>query len=206
MRVKRDTMIIARVLGYLMLVMATAERFAANAESAEESWERTTSGTFVSFKNGALTIKAKSGLVVFKQVDANYKTYQDNDPGAGAKLVDTTLALSNVAPGMAMRVNVEDREIQFGLDYRVIGAFESYQDGKLIVQALEAPPGSVTKPTGTITLAVDRALPVLQSIDGGEYQPVTSDALKNLREGTTITIRKAEEIVIEVFIGVANKK
>src|SRR5262245_46108488 len=98
-------------------------------------------GTFVSYSGGLLTLNSSAGALIYDNVGANYKSYQNNEEGPGSKLVDTVHAfsggklpgritpLTRVLPGTLVCVNVEDREIYFGFDYRVIGTFVSYGNG-----------------------------------------------------------------------------
>ena len=48
-------------------------------------------------------------------------------------------------------------------------------------------------------------VPIAESIDGGAYKPVGVDALKAVKEGEIITIRKVEEVILEIQIGVAKR-
>lgn len=166
---------------------------AARGESPESQpqKEQSASGTFVSYKDGKLTIRSKVGPVVYQQVGANYKTFQNNELGAGSKPVDTATALAAVEPGMVVRVNVEDREIHFGLDYRVIGTFVSYKDGKLTLDAAPAPQGFVQKPSGAVELTIERTIPVLESVDRGMYTlaGTADDVLNKVKKGTVVTAR-----------------
>lgn len=168
------------------------------------------SGAFISFQDGTLTIKGKSGLVNHKNVGKDFKTFQNNEDGPGCKPVDTVEALSRLVPGFAIRVNVEEHEITFGLDHRVIGTFVSYQGDKLNLLALEAPPGFLSKPTGNIALPLDPSTPVLESIAGGAYQFAgpAEKALKSVKLGTLVTARSefdADKIEV-IQIGESKRK
>lgn len=175
-----------------------------------ESKEQTASGTFVSYTKGTLTIKSKSGLHSYQEVGANYKTFQNNETGAGCKSVETVEALNSVTLGMVFQVNVETREITYGLDYRVLGKFESYKEGKLILQAAEAPTGFVKKPTGTIELTIEPSIPILESVMGGDYKYAGSagEFLKTITKGTMVTARSEyDPETIEVLqIGEAKRQ
>ena len=163
---------------------------------------KTASGTFVSFKDGTLTLKGKSGDISYPQVGADYQTFENNEAGPGSKQVDTVAALSSVAPGTVFRVQVEDREIYFGLDHRVIGTFESYKDGTLNLLPPEVPPGFIKKPAGQVALTVDAHVPVLESIKGGDYQYAgpAGEVLKTVKPGTLLTARSELDIdLVEVI-------
>jgi hypothetical protein len=182
----------------------------APAADRAESKEQTASGTFVSFKDGTLTIKGKSALVIYQQVGANYKTFQNNEHGPGSKLVETVEALSRVSPGAVFHVDVEAREISFGVDHRVVGTFESYQDGKLTLLAADAPPGFIKKPTGKVALTIDRSTPVLASIQGGDYRLAgpAGEVLKTVQPGTMLTARSEydSDLVEVIQIGEPKRK
>lgn len=174
------------------------------------------SGAFVSFIDGRLTLQGKSGLLIYDNVGENYQAYQNNEEGPGSRLVGTVQALSGaklpgnilsltrVMPGTMVRVNVEEHEICFGLDDRVIGTLVSYQDGKLNLLAADAPSGFVQKPTGNVVLTIDPSIPALQSIDGGDLKFAGSagEVLKTIKQGTLVTARSERDIdsveVIEV--------
>jgi len=158
-------------------------------------------GTFVSYAEGTLTIKGTSGLFHYKQVGANWKCFENNEAGPGSKPVDTVAALSRVAVGSVVRVDAEAREIHYGLDHRVIGTFVSFDEGRLILRAAEAPSGFVAKPTGDIALTIDPGTPVLASIDGGDYRfaGLAGTLLKTVRKGETVVARSEyDPAVIEV--------
>ena len=97
-------------------------------------WLRPAAGQ--SFVDGTLTLKGKSGLIVYENVGENYKTYQNNEWGVGSRLVGTVAltgaklkpnekgfesSLDRVRPGTLVRVDVEAGEINFGFDHRIIG-------------------------------------------------------------------------------------
>ncbi len=161
------------------------------AADKSEPKEQAASGSFVSFRDGTLTLKGKSGPIIFEHIGANYQTFENNESGPGSKVVDTADALSRVAPGTVFRVSVADHEIIFGLDHRVIGTFESYRNGKLNLLAADVPPGFVQKPAGNVSLTIDPAIPVLESIDGGDYKHAgpAGEVLKKAKQGTLLTAR-----------------
>ena len=171
---------------------------------------RTASGTFVSFKDGTLTLKHRSDVLTYEQVGAQYKTYENNEDGPGSKLVDTVAALNRVLPGAVVDVNVEDREISFGFDHRVIGNFVSYENGKLTLLAADVAPGFIARPTGTVAVEIEPGIPVLESIEGGDYAYTgpAIDALKTVQKGTLLTARSEYDAdTIEVIqIGEPKRK
>jgi len=163
---------------------------------------KSAAGTFVSFKDGTLTLQGKSGLLAYPGVGESYQIYVNNEDGPGSKLVAALEALSRVMPGTAVYVNVDSREISFGLDHRVIGTFVSYTDGKLHLVAADVPPGFVQRPSGDIALWIERGIPVLESIQGGPYAFAgpAGEVLKTVKPGTLVTARSEfDPDVIEVI-------
>lgn len=181
----------------------TTALFAAESpENKSESKGSTASGTFVSFQDGTLTIKAKSGILIRQPVGANFQTFENNENGPGVKLVDTNDALGRVLPGTVFQINLAERDIIMGLDHRVIGAFDSYRDGRLMLRAAEAPPGFIQKPAGTVSLTIDPGIPVLESINGGDYKRAGPawEFLKTLKPGTLLTARSEyDPDIVEVI-------
>ena len=55
-----------------------------------------------------------------------------------------------------------------------------------------------------VNIRIPAGVPIVESIDGGEYRPTTVETLQTLKEGAVVTIRKVEEVVLEVQIGIAN--
>ncbi len=160
------------------------------------------SGTFVSFQNSELTIKGPAGLIEYKSIDENYKTYQNNEEGPGAKLVDTLEALRRTVPGTVIHVDVDKREISCGLDNRQIGKFVAYVDGKLHILAADAPSGFTQKPTGKVVLTIEPNTPVLESIDGGDFKfvGVAGEVLKSVKQDAITTVRSEyDPNIIEVI-------
>jgi len=216
-KLTRSCLVLASA-GVLGLVAAAEPLTGGKAEPKETSG----TGLFVSYLDGTLTIKGKAGQQVYLRVGENYKTYQNNEVGPGSKLVPTVQALSGmkldgpiaslsrVLPGSLVRVDVEAHEILFGLDYRVIGKFVSYTDGKLELLAADAPPGFVAKPTGKLKLAIDADTPVLESVSGGDlkYAGLAGKVLKNAEAGAEITARSEydPEVIQVIEIGVPKRR
>ena len=190
--------IVIRIVVAALCAIAVSTASLCAADHAEKSG----AGTFVSFKNGTLTLRGESGLLIYPGVGESYQAYANNEDGPGSKLVGTGEALSQVMPGTAVYVSVESREISFGLDHRVIGTFGSYADGKLHLVAADVPPGFIQRPSGDIALSIERGIPVLESIQGGAYQFAgpAGEVLKTVKPGTLVTARSEfDPDVIEVI-------
>ncbi len=198
------------------VVVTTAFNCSPSLATAAETSARNQSGhgAFVTFQGGRLTLKGKLGVLVYDQVGENYKTYQNNEEGPGSRLVDTVRALSGeklpgnitpltrVLPGTLVRVNVEAKEIHFGFDYRIIGTFVSYRDGKLDLVAAEAPSGLLQIPQGNVSLSIDPSTPVLASANSDylQFAGLATDVLSTTKPGELITARSQyDPDVIEVI-------
>ena len=180
------------------------------------------SGTFVSFRDGRLTIKSKAGLVVYNNIGENYQTYQNNENGPGSKRVGTVEAfsgadlvgnvksLSRVIPGTVVRVNAQKNEIYFGLDHRTVGTFVSYSNGQLKLLAAAAPLGYLQELTGEVLLTISPSIPVLVSIEGRDLKAAgnADEILKTVKPGTLVTARSEYDVdIIEVLeIGEPNRR
>jgi len=187
----------------LLVVLAIAAGHAPLVVRAADApaMDRSGSGAFVSYNGGLLTLKGKSGHLLFNNVGAKFKAYQNNEEGPGSRLVDTMQALSGaqlpgkirsltrVLPGTKMRVDVEKREIYFGYDFRVIGTLVSFEGGKLNLAAADVPEGFVKIPAGPVSLPIDPMTPVLESIHGGDLKFAGSagEMLKKAKPGAVIT-------------------
>jgi hypothetical protein len=176
---------------------------------------KSSSGAFVSFVEGTLTLKSKSGLIVYENVGENYKTYQNNEWGVGSRLVGTVAltgaklkpnekgfesSLDRVRPGTLVRVDVKAGEINFGFDHRIIGKLVSYDGGQLNLEAVDVPAGYVQKPAGKFSVTIDPGIPALESIDGGnlKYAGPAGEVLKAAKPGAIVTARTQDVDVIEV--------
>jgi|GEM_PF-4173059 len=184
-------------LGLLACGMALVAMFAAGPRgviAAESNAKKSESGMLVAYRDGMLTLRGKSGDLVY-EVGPNFKTWQNNEDGPGSKQVDTVRALSGAMPGTVVRLDVENREVYIGLDHRVIGTFESYQDGTLELLAADAPPGFVQKPQGKVVLAIDSGIPVLESVEGApyRYRGPAGEILKHVKKGTLVTARSEHD-------------
>jgi hypothetical protein len=125
---------------------------------------------------------------------------------SGGKLPGNITPLTRVLPGTLVRVNVADREIHFGFDYRVIGTFVSYHSGTLKLLAAEAPLGFEQIPVGEVTLQISPTTPVLESINSDylQFAGTVAEKLNGVKPGATITARSQYDVdsieVIEIGV------
>ena len=209
----RSAILLIAVTGAGPWVAAAAEPPAAEkkpvkpasaADKAPPSKHKSGAGEFVSFKDGTLTLKGRGGPLVWTGVGENFKTYERDAEGSGAKLVGTA-ALGKLKAGMAVRVNVEKSEVRYGTDEHVSGTFVSYKGGKLVLIGRAEELGeSYTKKYGThLGPQIDPKTPVEESVDGGPYKAVgTAEYLSTVKEGTVVTLHGVNDAVTLVRLGV----
>lgn len=85
----------------------------------------------------------------------------------------------------------------------VRGTFVSFEKDLLRIRGKGLKSSAANEYDRLINFRIIEGIPIVESIDGGAYQPAGSAALKNIKEGTIITVRKVEEVILEVQIGVA---
>ncbi len=162
-------------------------------------------GEFVSYKDGTLTLKGRGGPLVRENVGDNYKTFERDADGPGARAVGTGEALGQLKPGMAVRISPTKLEIRYGVDEHTSGTFVSYKDGRLVLIGRAKELGeSYTKKYGTsLSPQIDSKTPVEESVDGGEFKPAgTAEYLTTVKEGTVVTLRGKNDTVLRVQLGV----
>ena len=83
------------------------------------------------------------------------------------------------------------------------GALVSFKDGILRIQGKSLTPQLTSEYEVLVSRRITDDVPILESIDGGPYRPTTIMALQAAKEGTTITLRKVENVILDVRIGIA---
>ncbi|MEZ6058373.1 MAG: hypothetical protein R3C01_16860 [Planctomycetaceae bacterium] len=177
-------------------------------------------GKFVSFEDGTLTLEGPSGRLVWKEIDANTKSYlgegESSDQDRGYRPVETLDALSKIKPGTQVFVGswfgYEKRHgIFIGITPgKSVGTFVSYKDGSLSLLAKDRQAGSFTKKYGNSLFI--RNLPtdiaVEESVDGGAYEQIgtVKEVLADVAEGTVVTVHfLGEGNVTLIQLGVPKK-
>jgi len=56
-----------------------------------------------------------------------------------------------------------------------------------------------------MNLRIPDGVLIVESMDGGDFRPTTAAGLKTLKEGAVVTVRKVEEVILEIQKGVAKK-
>lgn len=87
----------------------------------------------------------------------------------------------------------------------VRGEFVSFKNGVLRIRGKAISPLAPNEYERVMAARVDKTTSIVESTDGGEYKPSTIETLAALKEGATVTIRKAEEVVIEIQVGLPRR-
>lgn len=163
-------------------------------------------GTFVSYKDGTLTLTGRDGLLEWKNIDGNTKTFlatgEDRGEDRGYKPAATIETLGQVKPGTRVFVGTwfgyEKRSgIFIGVNgSRVSGTFVSFTQGTknagLTLIGKDLATGSFAKKYGNSLFMrpIPQDLRVEESIDGGDYKPsgTAGAVLPTVKEGTLVTV------------------
>ena len=154
-------------------------------------------GAFVSFKDGTLTLKGRSGDVVWHDIPANTPVVLWSDAANAHHPFGTVEVLSKVERGTRVGVPaMEEGRLQKiyvgGKNGSVTGAFVSFKGDQMLLLGKDLTPNSFTKKYGNQLKFQKFAedLPVFESIDGGDdvRAGTPSTALLKIKEGTLVTV------------------
>jgi len=154
-------------------------------------------GAFVSFKDGTLTLKGKSGDVVWHDIPASTPVVLWSDAANAHQPFGTVESLSKVERGTwvgvpAMKDGRREKISVGGKNGSVTGTFVSFKDGQTLLLGKDLTPSSFTKKYGNQLKFPKFAenFPVFESIDGGDYvhAGTPSAALPKIKEGTLVTV------------------
>ncbi len=202
------------------LVCGLAVALLANVSAAEEKKDKTVSGTFVSYKDGTLTIK----VVVRKGEEAKAQEFKVADDvkvttfdGDTKKEAAAKTAFTAVKEGTPVAVTVGEGDkvtaVQVGVAKKpekpaaktktVGGAFASYKDGTLTIKVKDKT--STELKSQEFKVAEDVKV---TTFDGDAKKEGTAkDAFKDVKEGTAIAVTLGEgDKVTAVQVGAAKKK
>ncbi len=177
-------------------VKAEQPKEAPAVESTDQK-NRAGGGAFVSFKDGTLTLKGKSGGVVWHDIPATTPVVLWNDAANAHQPFGTVENLSKVERGTWVGVPAPEnrrREKIYvgGKNGSVTGTFVSFKDDQTVLLGKDMAPSSFTKKYGNQLKFPKFAedLPVFESIDGGDYvrAGTPSTALPKIKEGTLVTV------------------
>ncbi len=154
-------------------------------------------GGFVSFQDGTLTLKGKSGGLVWHDIPATTPVVLWDDAAKAHRPFGTVENLSKVERGTwvgvpAMEHGSREKIYVGGSNGSVTGTFVSFKDDRMLLLGKDLASSSFTKKYGNQLsfhkFAED--LPVFESIDGGDYAPAgaPSTALPKIKEGTLVTV------------------
>ena len=83
------------------------------------------------------------------------------------------------------------------------GTFVSFKDRVLRIQGKGVNLPATNEYDRLIAWRIADGIPIFESVDGGAYQPADIKSLESAKEDTIVTIRKIEDVIIDVKIGVA---
>ena len=85
----------------------------------------------------------------------------------------------------------------------VRGTFVSFKEGILRIRGKGVTSLAANEYDRLITLRIGDHVPIAESMDGEPFKVVGAHAWKAAREGMIVTVRKVEEVILEVQLGVA---
>lgn len=170
-------------------------------------------GKFVSFKDGALTLKSNDGrLLVWHGLGKETKAMvYHTEAGKHLQADNTLVALSQTKPGTWVHVREKRADIYVGAKKgQVSGTFVSFKEGRLLLLGKDLGDNSYTRKYGNNLqynkFAAD--VPVHESVDGGEYKLIgtANEILKDIKEGTLLTVHgEGDDNITLIQIGLPKK-
>lgn len=186
-------------------------------------------GTFVSYRDGQLQLiaaAAPSGFIqkvtgdVLLTIDPSIPALESIDgkdlkvAGTAGEVLKTVKLGTLITARSEYEVDVVE-VIEIGEPQRrkeryigqtrgpVRGTFVSFENSILRIRGKGVSTLADNEYDRLIAWRIPDDIPIVESIDGGAYQPSNAEALKTLKEGSIVTIRKIEDIILGVQIGVA---
>lgn len=205
------------VLGLFAAPDIMSRSAAEQAQPKAAPKQKSVSGSFVSFKDGTLTVEGGAGLLIKTkiQVPENAKTLLWNHDERRLMPVETAEAMKQLtalgAPidpshvdtaesmlwrkaGTGIVVQIADDNVTIRIGESKIppfvGTFLSFKDDFLLFR-LKNPSSKELKSYGdTVRFRMNETINVYESIDGGEYKRIGTPrtAFANVKEGSTITV------------------
>lgn len=167
-------------------------------------------GTFVSFKDGTLTLKGAGGGLVWKGITEKTPVFHWDGAARDYKPAGPAEAMGKVEAGTWIFV-AENRElIRVGAakEGHVSGTFVSYKSDRMLLLGINLAPSNFTRKYGNQLNFPKFAenVPVFESTDGGEHKLAGSPStvLPGLKEGTIVTVYygPADGSFIRIEVGV----
>ena len=163
-------------------------------ESRTEQKDKAGWGTFVSFKDGTLTLKGSGGELFWNNVAEPTKVFQWDKAARNYKPASPAEALSKVEAGTWVFVAGNKAHVLVGAakEGHTTGTFVSFKNDKMLLLGKDLPVSNFTKKYGNQLNYPKFAehIPVFESIDGGDYTlaGTPAAALPKIKEGTLVTV------------------
>ncbi len=197
-----------------MLGIVPLNLIAADAPAAEKTsqMEKAGWGTFVSFKDGTLTLKGNAGELVWNNITEKTKVFlsENSDLDKPSGIVGV---LSKVEVGTWVFVAGNKTLIRVGAakEGHITGTFVSFKNDRMLLLGKDLKPGNFTKKYGNQLNfgKFSESVAVFESIDGGDFTlagtPAT--ALPKIQEGTLVTVYygQTDGSFVRIEIGVPKK-
>lgn len=151
-------------------------------------------GTFVSFKNGALILKASAGALGWANIAEPTKVFHWDNAARDYRPASPAEALSKVEAGTWVFVARNKTHVVVGAakEGHTSGTFVSFKDDRMLLLGKDLPVSDFTKKYGNQLKFTKFAehVPVFASIDGGDYTlaGTPAAALPKIKEGTLVTV------------------
>jgi len=195
----------ALMIAALMLIGATRAQDARTNQKDRTGW-----GSFVSFKNGTLTLKGSAGELVWNGITEPTPVFHWENAAREYKTASPAEALSKVEAGTWVFVAENRSLIRLGAakEGRAMGTFVSFKEDRMLLLGKDLPVSNFTKKYGNQLNFPKFAenLPVFESIHGGEYTlaGTPSTTLPKLKEGTLVTVYfgPADGSFIRIEVGI----
>ena len=178
-----------------LLIAALTLAGATRAEETKiEQKDKAGWGTFVSFKDGTLTLKGSGGELVWSNVAEPTKVFQWDNAARNYKPASPAEALSKVEAGTWVFVAGSKAHVVVGAakEGHTSGTFVSFKDDRMLLLGKDLPVSDFTKKYGNQLKYPKFAehIPVFESIDGGDYTfaGTAAAALPKIKEGTLVTV------------------
>ncbi len=168
-------------------------------------------GKFVSFKDGTLTLKGNYSGLLWSNIPEKTPVVHWDDAANKYVPSGTAEVLSKVEAGTWTTVAPNKELIRIGAKKgQTTGTFVSFKDDRLLMLGKDLGPSFTKKYGNQLHFHKFAAgVPVYESIDGGEYQPVgtAETVLPKVKEGTVLTVHGAgDDNITRIDIGVPKSK
>ncbi len=185
----------------------------APAQASTDQKNKAGGGTFVSFKDGTLTLKGNAGELVWNNITEKTKVFlsENSDLDKSSGIVGV---LSKVEAGTWVFVAGNKSFIRVGAakEGHVTGTFVSFKNDRMLLLGKDLKPGNFTKKYGNQLSygKFSESVPVFESVDGNDLTlaGTPSTTLPNIKEGTLVTVYygQTDGSFVRIEIGVPKQK